>query len=60
MIIIFHYENDINKGVGFGVGSFFFTLMLDGGERGKRMVAIESLAYQCEQGWEALREILHT
>ena len=34
--------------------------MLDGGESGKRMVAVESLAYQCEQGWEALREILDT
>ena len=34
--------------------------MLDGWENGKQMVAVESLAYQCEQGWEALREILHT
>ena len=31
MIIILHYENDINKGVGFEWGCFF-TLMLDGWE----------------------------
>ena len=34
MIIILLYENDINKGVGFGVRGFF-TGMLDGWEKGE-------------------------